>query len=192
MRLSARRASIVMALAALGLGSHIGQAAESASASMKTQDAVQAAFAPWDNVEDLLIEAIAGAQRQILVQAYLLTSKKIGNALIAAHRRGVDVRVLVDGEQLVKAGSMTATALAAAGIAVWIETKYQNAHNKVIVIDANSTNAAVITGSYNFTWTAQRKNAENILIIRRNPALTERYALNWERHRQDAMPYKNK
>jgi phosphatidylserine/phosphatidylglycerophosphate/cardiolipin synthase-like enzyme len=190
MRPSARRASIVMALAALGLGSHIGQAAESASASMKTQDAVQAAFAPWDNVEDLLIEAIAGAQRQILVQAYLLTSKKIGNALIAAHRRGVDVRVLVDGEQLVKAGSMMATALVAAGIAVWIETKYQNAHNKVIVIDANSTNAAVITGSYNFTWTAQRKNAENILIIRRNPALTERYALNWERHRQDAMPYK--
>jgi phosphatidylserine/phosphatidylglycerophosphate/cardiolipin synthase-like enzyme len=190
MRPSARRASIVMALAALGLGSHIGQAAESASPSMKMQDAVQAAFAPWDNVEDLLIEAIAGAQRQILVQAYLLTSKKIGNALIAAHRRGVDVRVLVDAEQLVKAGSMMATALAAAGIAVWIETKYQNAHNKVIVIDANSPNAAVITGSYNFTWTAQRKNAENILIIRRNPALTERYALNWERHRQDAMPYK--
>jgi phosphatidylserine/phosphatidylglycerophosphate/cardiolipin synthase-like enzyme len=190
MRPSARRASIVLALAALGLASHIGQAAQSASASMKTQDAVQAAFAPWDNVEDLLVEAIAGAQRQILVQAYLLTSKKIGNALIAAHRRGVDVRVLVDGEQLIKAGSTMATALAAAGIAVWVETKYQNAHNKVIVIDANSTDAAVITGSYNFTWTAQRKNAENILIIRRNPALTERYALNWERHRQDAMPYK--
>ncbi|HEX7645796.1 MAG TPA: phospholipase D family protein, partial [Noviherbaspirillum sp.] len=50
--------------------------------------------------------------------------------------------------------------------------------------------AAVITGSFNFTWTAQHKNAENLLIARNNPALAARYAMNWERHRADASPYK--
>jgi phosphatidylserine/phosphatidylglycerophosphate/cardiolipin synthase-like enzyme len=80
--------------------------------------------------------------------------------------------------------------LAAAGIAVWLETKYQNAHNKIIVIDAGTPESTVITGSFNFTWTAQHRNAENILIARKNSLLASRYALNWERHRQDAIPYK--
>jgi phosphatidylserine/phosphatidylglycerophosphate/cardiolipin synthase-like enzyme len=141
-------------------------------------------------VEELLTDAIDGAHKQVLVQAYLLTSKKIANTLIAARRRGVDVHVLLDAEQLSKAASSMAPELAAAGIAVWLETKYQNAHNKIIVIDAGLPDATVITGSYNFTWTAQHKNAENVLIARKNPVLAARYVLNWERHRQDAMPYK--
>jgi phosphatidylserine/phosphatidylglycerophosphate/cardiolipin synthase-like enzyme len=183
---------VAVSLILLSLAPHVARAAEGALAPAVAPALVQVAFAPWDNVEELVVETIGEARRQILVQAYLLTSRKIGNALIAAHRRGIDVRVLVDEEQLAKAGSLMATTIAAAGIAVWVETKYQNAHNKVIVIDANSANAAVITGSYNFTWTAQHRNAENIVIIRKNLALTERYALNWERHRQDATPYKNK
>jgi phosphatidylserine/phosphatidylglycerophosphate/cardiolipin synthase-like enzyme len=151
---------------------------------------LQAAFSPWDNVEALIAEAISSARRQILVQAYLLTSKKIAAALIAAQRRDVDVRVLVDGEQLSKTASSMAPELVAAGIPVWIETKYQNAHNKIIVIDPATPDATVITGSYNFTWTAQHGNAENVLIVRQNPELAARYALNWERHRQDAAPYR--
>ena len=153
------------------------------------QGSLQAAFAPWDNLEELICAAIAAAHRQILVQAYLFTSKKIGNALVEAHRRGIDVRVLLDEGQLGKAPSMAPT-LDASGIPVWLETKYQNAHNKVMVIDAGKPDAVVITGSFNFTWTAQHKNAENLLIVRNNPILAARYALNWERHRADASVYK--
>ena len=83
-----------------------------------------------------------------------------------------------------------ASELDVAGIPVWLETRYQNAHNKIIVIDAGMPDATVVTGSFNFTWTAQHKNAENILIARSNPALAARYAANWERHRQDATPYR--
>jgi phosphatidylserine/phosphatidylglycerophosphate/cardiolipin synthase-like enzyme len=154
------------------------------------QGSLQAAFAPWDNVEGLIVDAIAASGKQVLVQAYLLTSKKIATTLVAAWRRGVDVRVLVDAEQLEKTASKAVPALSAAGIPVWLETGYQNAHNKVIVIDPDDAGATVITGSFNFTWTAQHRNAENILIVRGNPALASRYAANWERHRQDALPYK--
>jgi phosphatidylserine/phosphatidylglycerophosphate/cardiolipin synthase-like enzyme len=153
------------------------------------QGTLQAAFAPWDDIEGLIVSAIDGAKKQVLVQAYLLTSKKIAAPLIAAHRRGIDVRVLLDAEQLVKNDSSKAPDLIAAGIPVWIETKYQNAHNKIIVIDAHTTEAIVITGSFNFTWTAQHKNAENILIARKNLALASQYALNWERHQHDSLPY---
>lgn len=158
--------------------------------SIPAQGSLQAAFAPWDNIEELVAEAISGARRQVLVQAYLLTSKTIATTLVAAYRRGVDVRVLLDAEQITKAASSMASELDVAGIPVWLETRYQNAHNKIIVIDAGMPDATVVTGSFNFTWTAQHKNAENILIARSNPALAARYAANWERHRQDATPYR--
>lgn len=154
------------------------------------QGTLQAAFTPWDNVEAVLSGVINDAQKQVLVQAYLLTSKKIASTLVAAHRRGVEVLVLLDAAQLARSTSQVVPKLAAAGIPVWLETKYQNAHNKIIVVDANTAHPAVVTGSFNFTWTAQHRNAENILVVRDNPNLAGRYALNWERHRQDAIPYK--
>jgi hypothetical protein len=61
---------------------------------LPAQGTLQAAFAPGDDIEVLLLSALGAARRQILVQAYLLTSKPLTQALIAAHRRGVDVRVL--------------------------------------------------------------------------------------------------
>ncbi|OGB24747.1 MAG: endonuclease [Burkholderiales bacterium RIFCSPLOWO2_02_FULL_57_36] len=166
------------------------QAFDPDTSPVAAQGTLQVAFAPWDDIESVIVDAIDAAKTQVLVQAYLLTNRKIAATLIAAHRRGVDVQVLADAEQHARTGSSKLTELAAAGITVRLETKYQNAHNKVIVIDAATSDATLITGSFNFTWTAQHKNAENILVVRKNPQLASRYKLNWERHRQDASPYK--
>ena len=163
-------------------------ASDTLAAPVAAVGTLQPAFAPHDDIEALLIETIGGAKAQILMQAYLLTSKKISQALIAAHDRGVDVRILADASQS-RIDSSKVRSLAVAGIPVWLETKYLNAHNKIIVLDAGSADAAVVTGSFNFTWGAQHKNAENILIARHNPALALRYATNWEQHRQQATRY---
>ena len=156
-------------------------------APVAAQGTVQAAFAPWDDVEALLVQLIDGARSQVLMQAYLMTSKKIAVALIAAHSRGVDVQVLADETQS-HVESAKLGMLVAGGVPVWMETKYQNAHNKVIIIDAVTAAPVLVTGSFNFTWTAQHKNAENVLVMRNDPSLTARYAANWQRHRLDATP----
>ncbi|MDQ9169837.1 phospholipase D family protein [Oxalobacteraceae bacterium R-40] len=164
------------------------QAREAQVPSTAVQGSLQAAFAPWDDVEGIINEAIDQAKQQILVQAYLLTNKNIAQALISAKRRGVDVRVLADARKHAEVPSSRLVTLASAGIGVWLETDYENAHNKVIVIDAATPQATVITGSFNFSWTAQHKNAENILIVRNNPSLAARYEMNWKRHYQKAVP----
>lgn len=79
--------------------------------------------------------------------------------------------------------------LAAAGIEVSVETRYASAHNKILLIDAESTHPVIITGSYNFTFSAQARNAENLLILRDHPELARRYLANWRRHRAEAIPY---
>ena len=166
------------------------QAFDASPAVIPAQGTVQAAFSPWDDVEGLIVQALQEARKEVLVQAYLLTNKRIASALIAAQRRAVKVRVLLDAGQARDVKSSKLTELVDAGIPVWLETNYNNAHNKLIIIDPADPSAVVMTGSFNFTWSAQHKNAENILIVRKHPALATRYALNWERHRQDATLYK--
>jgi phosphatidylserine/phosphatidylglycerophosphate/cardiolipin synthase-like enzyme len=165
------------------------QAREAQAPSTAMLGSLQAAFAPWDDVEGIINEAIDQAKQQILVQAYLLTNKNIARAMVSAKRRGVDVRILADARKHAEVPSSRLATLASAGIGVWLETDYENAHNKVIIIDATTPQATVITGSFNFSWTAQHKNAENILIVRNNPSLAARYEMNWQRHYQKAVPF---
>jgi len=72
---------------------------------------------------------------------------------------------------------------------VWIDTRFQAAHNKVVIIDADSLHATTITGSYNFTFAAQRSNAENIVVLRDNPEVAQAYRDNWRHLRAGAAAW---
>lgn len=150
---------------------------------------LRALFSPWDDIEGVLVEALAKARTEVRVQAYLLTSRPLTRALLEAHRRGVDVQVLADAEMARRAGGESLQQLTRAGVPVWIETRYAAAHNKVILIDSERDRPVLVTGSYNFTWSAQARNAENVLVITGNADLARRYAENWRRHREEATDY---
>jgi phosphatidylserine/phosphatidylglycerophosphate/cardiolipin synthase-like enzyme len=175
-------AALLSTCLALGVGSHVADAAE-----LPANGSVEALFTPWDDAEAAIVATLNEARRSIRVQAYAFTSRVITQALVDAHRRGVDVEVLADAEMNRRADGNSIPALLAAGIPVAFETRYNAAHNKVIVVDAESGDCAVLTGSYNFTWSAQARNAENLLILRGNRALARRYLENWRRHRAEAI-----
>jgi phosphatidylserine/phosphatidylglycerophosphate/cardiolipin synthase-like enzyme len=150
---------------------------------------IQVAFTPDENAIALIVEALREARKSVLVQAFSFTSNEIAFALIEAKRRGLEVRVLADGQQTIKLESSRIGLLAGAGVPVWLDEQHQSAHNKVMVLDAETGHPTIITGSMNFTYAGQFKNAENLLIIRNDPRLTERYAANWQRHKAHSRPY---
>ncbi len=160
-----------------------------ARAPLPATGSIELAFTPWDDAEGAIIKALLQARRAIHVQAYLFTSRALARALIEAKQRGVTVAVLADREMLVKGENSQIPRLAEAGIPIWLESRYAVAHNKIILIDPREADATVITGSYNFTYSAQARNAENLLILRGNPALALAYLENWQRHRDEAAPY---
>lgn len=132
------------------------------------------AFSPNGDATKVIVQAIDGAKKQILVQAYGFTSPAIIRALGAAKARGVDVEVILDKiNKSSRYGGVTY--LKNHNIPVWIDDSVAIAHNKVMVIDDDS----VISGSFNFTQAAQVKNAENILLITHAPALARIYAKDW-------------
>jgi len=158
---------------------------------LPAEGSTEVLFSPWDDVEGRLIATLGEARQSIHVQAYLLTSRNIAKALLQAHQRGVTVKILADAATSLKGESSQVPRLAAAGIPVWLETRYANAHNKIMLVDADGLHPVVLTGSYNYTWSAQARNAENLLILRDNQALAHAYLKNWRRHQREAEPFKD-
>jgi phosphatidylserine/phosphatidylglycerophosphate/cardiolipin synthase-like enzyme len=155
---------------------------------LTARGSAQVAFTPGDDAGALVVEAIRKARKQVLVQAYSFTHKDIAEALVAAKRRGVDVQMITDRQQMETGATSLVAWLAEQGMPVWVDADHAAAHNKVMVIDNATPEAAVITGSFNFTHAAQYRNAENLLVLRGNPTLAEAYAANWRRHKIHSLP----
>jgi len=163
------------------------------SGSAKTLPAtgtIQIAFPPEGDANGLIVNALREAQKTVRVQTFSFTSNEIAFALIAAKRRGVDVIVIADAEQARKLENNKLGLLQQNGIRVWLDQQHQSAHNKIILIDGEQAEPTVVTGSMNFTYSGQFKNAENLLVMRGNKALTDAYAANWQRHFNHATPYR--
>jgi phosphatidylserine/phosphatidylglycerophosphate/cardiolipin synthase-like enzyme len=143
-----------------------------------------ACFTPGDDCTAMIVGAIDGAKSELLVQAYGFTSAPIIRAVVRAKERGVKVRIILDKIHEQKRYT-AATYLKNHGIDPMIDFQPAIAHNKVMVIDRRN----VITGSFNFTTAAQKRNAENVLIVLNDPAIAEAYAANWQRRSDAARPY---
>lgn len=159
------------------------------AAPQPAQGTVEVLFTPWDDAERALLGVIGQARRSIHVQAYTFSSRNIARALGEAKKRGVAIEMLADREQATRNEHSLVHQLHDSGIPVWYEVRYAAAHNKVMLIDAEDPDPVIVTGSYNFTFSAQARNAENLLILRGNAPLARAYLDNWRRHRQDAVPY---
>ncbi len=172
----------------LGILAMLAAGPAAANAELPAQGTVELAFSPWSDPEGAVLRVIAAARESVHVQAYAFTSRRIANALVEAHRRGVRVAVLADAEMNSRKANRALASLLAAGVPLAFETAYAAAHNKVLIADPDGPGCAVVTGSYNFTWSAKNRNAENLLVLRDNCALAQAYLENWERHRAEATP----
>jgi len=142
---------------------------------------VQYAFTPGDHADAMIIGAIDAARRQILVQAYSFTHRRIADALVRAQRRGIEVVVIIDAEQA-RNELLIVRDLARGNVPLRFDHRHAAAHNKTMIIDSGLDDCVVMTGSYNFTTAAQQRNAENALLLRGNPPLCEAYYNNWRHH----------
>ncbi len=135
-------------------------------------------FSPKGGCGQVVVDAIHAAQKQILVMAYSFTYDPIVKALMDAHARGLDVELLFDKSNEAELRSDMPRCLEK-GMKVFVDAEHAIAHNKLMIIDGKT----VITGSYNFTRQAEDANAENMLIIRHNPQVVEKYLQYYENHK---------
>ncbi len=177
-------AALVLALSAGGAGYALGSgntAGESASVAIPAQTvsappagSVRVLYSLDRKQNDQeIIALINAAKDHVYFAIYTFTLPTIADALIAAKKRGVDVRGIMDSEQSGNSYGISITEkLLAAGISV--VTEKHATGNGIMHIKALVTDSAYAIGSYNWTKSATIINDE-VLEIGTDPALRQAY-----------------
>ena len=113
-----------------------------------------------DTIQKGLIEAVNSAQKSLDIAIYEFDLKESGDAILAAHDRGVQVRIVTDSDTLEEDESLIR--LKKAGLPIVPDERGAIMHDKFVVVDGQ----AVWTGSWNFTSNDTFRNNNNAIYIR--------------------------
>lgn len=124
-------------------------------------------FSPHDHIMSKLVALVDGAKSSVHFLAFTFTSPDLADAMIARDKAGVGVRGVIENRGALQG---VLPDLFCKGIAVRTDGNQYTMHDKVIILDGQT----VITGSFNFTQSADRYNDENVIILH-DPALAALY-----------------
>ena len=160
---------------------HTGKGDVPAAAS---EDNLSVYFSPSGGCTDAILREIGKARDCVWVQAAQFTYSPIAKALVAAHQRGVDVRVVIDASKN-EGDKSEADRLIAGKVPTFSDAQHHTAHNKIILID----HRLIFTGSFNLTRESESENAENLLQIEGKPKLVAAYEANFKEHLSHSTKY---
>jgi phosphatidylserine/phosphatidylglycerophosphate/cardiolipin synthase-like enzyme len=122
---------------------------------------IQVIFTSEDHaLETTIVPLVSNATSSIRFLAFSFTDFPLADAMIRRAQQGVDVAGVIDKTQAGGQGSELST-LFCAGVPVRHDGNPQFMHSKVIIIDERY----VVTGSLNFSTSAEEDNDENVIII---------------------------
>jgi phosphatidylserine/phosphatidylglycerophosphate/cardiolipin synthase-like enzyme len=124
-------------------------------------------FSPPDRVMSKLVALVQGAKQSVRFLAFTYTHSDLSGAMIARAKAGVQVRGVIENRG---ASQGALPELYCAGIAVKVDGNPNTMHHKVLILDGQT----VVTGSFNFTQSADKYNDDNVLVLH-NSALAALY-----------------
>jgi len=157
-----------------------------------------------DDLQQVIIDFLDKSRCSLDVAVQELDSRTIAEALVAAKRRGVRVRLILEGDYLGDKGGkrnpwdpivggheenrVILAGLLRAGVDVISDLNPQIFHQKFVVCDAGQPSAAVLTGSANFTLTDTGANGDagnnlNHIVILRGQTAAHLYQAEFNRLR---------
>lgn len=148
-------------------------------------------FAPYDDVASVLLALAHQATESIHIDIYGFTYGPLMDELIAAHQRGIHVRVVADHTQAEgTAEKPQLQRLVNAGIEILVGTSSRGAidHSKYLIVDGDlgpqAPESCVGFGSFNFSESARAQ--DNTFSVRSDAGLVAAFLANWQRVHDDA------
>ncbi len=117
-----------------------------------------ATFSPGEACLGMIVNHLINARRTIDICVFTITDDRISNTILAAHKRGVKLRIITDNEKAYDAGS-DVSRFREAGIPVVVDETPFHMHHKFAIFDGQR----LLNGSYNWTRGAAAQNEENII-----------------------------
>ncbi len=118
-------------------------------------------FSPDDGVASRIVELLRGAQQSITFMAYSFTAGDFGKIISQKAKEGLKINGVMEDEQIKSNKGTQFTYFESAGLPVYRDGNPGQMHHKVFIID----DKIVIAGSYNFSFSAETQNDENVMIF---------------------------
>ena len=139
------------------------------------QNSSQVYFSPGDDCPQIIVNQLERASRSIDICVFTITDNRIADAIRDAFVRGIAVRVISDNDKSLDPGS-DIERLMGLGVPVRIDQTDHHMHHKYAVFDQKTT----LTGSYNWTRSADKHNDENF-VITSEPTINRAYLGHFDR-----------
>ena len=139
------------------------------------QNSSQVYFSPGDDCPQIIINQLERASRSIDICVFTITDNRIADAIRDAFVRGIAVRVISDNDKSLDPGS-DIERLKGLGVPIRIDQTQHHMHHKYAVFDQKTT----LTGSYNWTRSADKHNDENF-VITSEPTINRAYSGHFDR-----------
>jgi phosphatidylserine/phosphatidylglycerophosphate/cardiolipin synthase-like enzyme len=154
------------------------------ASSITSGAAIATCFAQEENCNAFAVDALDGAEREILVSAYSLTMGS-GIPRLSPARRGAARRRCPPhrGQDHALRPHAGVEWIVRAGASVWIDRGVRIAHAKTMVIDGKVT----LVGSMNWSKDAAL-NSENLNLVA-SPEVAETYAAHWRQRLSASVPF---
>lgn len=118
-------------------------------------------FSPDDGVANPVLEILNGAEKSIYFMAFSFTTDEFGEAIREKAENGLTVAGVMEEEQVKSNVGTEYDLFKQANLDVFIDGIEGQMHHKTMIIDER----IVITGSYNFSRSAETRNDENLIVI---------------------------
>lgn len=131
----------------------------------------------FKGIETKIIELLLGAESDIKVAVAWITNKTILDLLNYKRSEGINITIILMNDETNLSFSINElNKLISNGCSLHFCDPTSCMHNKFCIID----NSILITGSYNWTYAAENKNKENIIIIENNTSVIKAYSNEFE------------
>jgi len=115
-------------------------------------------ISPMDGNE--IVDLINNAEESIYAEVYIFTSDEIADAIVSARARGVDVKIIIDGNVEGEKIEEIITKLKSAGVELREHT-LKTLHSKFAIFDGKR----VLIGSHNWSKSAITRNREVSIVL---------------------------
>ncbi len=115
-------------------------------------------FSPGVTCRERIRRAFRDARQSVDVCVFTITDNEVADTILAAHGRGVRLRLISDNDKSEDRGS-DIDRLRNAGVPVRLDHTEHHMHHKFAVFDGE----LLLSGSYNWTRSAAQDNEENVV-----------------------------
>jgi hypothetical protein len=139
----------------------------------------------FENIRQQILQELEEAQSNIVVAVYWFTNLQLFDKLLQKQKKGISVKVIIHNDYINnRSTGLPFQQLIESGGEFYFSDEQNPMHNKFCIIDEK----VLVNGSYNWTYYAENKNRENILVIKNEESIVTAFVDEFKRLVQMLIP----